>query len=206
MTIPFIEFPKIARFSREVVITEKLDGTNAQIYIYKEVDGAGYECEDYSIKAGSRTRWITPEDDNYGFAKWVETHKEELVAGLGEGSHFGEWWGQGIQRNYGLKEKRFSLFNTHRWADDNVRPKCCDVVPVLYRGVCENKAIERCIEDLGAKGSTAAPGFMKPEGIVIFHTAANMMFKKTLYKDDEYKGKSGLWPNNRAEIYLDGCA
>jgi len=29
----FVSFPKIARLSRECVITEKIDGTNASIYI-----------------------------------------------------------------------------------------------------------------------------------------------------------------------------
>ena len=29
--IPYIEFPKIARYSREVVVTEKIDGTNGQV-------------------------------------------------------------------------------------------------------------------------------------------------------------------------------
>ena len=31
------------------------------------------------------------------------------------GRHFGEWWGSGIQRGYGLDEKTFSLFNAYRW-------------------------------------------------------------------------------------------
>ncbi len=61
---------------------------------------------------GSRTRWITAQDDNHGFARWVEGNKQELLK-LGAGRHFGEWWGSGIQRGYGLQkgEKRFSLFN-----------------------------------------------------------------------------------------------
>lgn len=50
----------------------------------------------------SRTRWITPEDDNYGFAKWANENKEELLK-LGIGQHFGEWWGSGIQRGYNLQ-------------------------------------------------------------------------------------------------------
>lgn len=29
----FVAFPKISRFSRPIVITEKIGGTNAQIYI-----------------------------------------------------------------------------------------------------------------------------------------------------------------------------
>ena len=101
----FQEFQKIARLSRNCSITEKIDGTNACIYI----------GEDGEFLTGSRTRWITPEDDNYGFAKWALAHKDELMA-LGPGRHFGEWWGSGCQRGYGLTngEKRFSLFNTSR--------------------------------------------------------------------------------------------
>ena len=101
----FQEFPKLARLSREVIITEKIDGTNAQIYI----DDA------QNIMAGSRTRWISPEADNFGFAAWARAHRDELLT-LGPGRHFGEWWGVGIQRGYGLSERRFSLFNTQRWA------------------------------------------------------------------------------------------
>ena len=29
----FTEFPKMARFARECIITEKIDGTNAQVFI-----------------------------------------------------------------------------------------------------------------------------------------------------------------------------
>lgn len=31
--LPFEKFNKISRLSRDIVITEKIDGTNAQIYI-----------------------------------------------------------------------------------------------------------------------------------------------------------------------------
>lgn len=33
-------------------------------------------------------------------------------------------------------------------------------------------------------GSVAAPGFANPEGVVIYHTAGNVLFKKTLIKDE----------------------
>jgi hypothetical protein len=193
-TIPFIGFPKLARFSREIVITEKIDGTNAQIYI-----------EGDNVYAGSRTRWIEPGDDNFGFAAWVEQNKTELLQ-LGPGSHFGEWWGTGIQRKYDQKEKHFSLFNTTRWCRHDVvplvfptndprvgktqefAPKCCDVVPELYRGPFLPHIIEPAVQALVVSGSVAAPGFMDPEGIVIYHTAAGTLFKKTCV--DDHKPKS----------------
>ena len=174
----FIEFDKIARLSRNCVVTEKIDGTNASIVI----------TEDGEFLTGSRTRWITPTDDNYGFAKWAAANKEELLK-LGPGSHYGEWWGLGIQRNYGLKEKRFSLFNTARWSDAAVRPACCSVVPVLYSGLFSTILICEALGNLAQYGSIAAPGFMKPEGIVIWHEAARMYFKKTIEKDDAPQSK-----------------
>jgi len=179
----FIEFPKISRFSRECIITEKLDGTNASIYI-DESDG--------TFLVGSRTRWITPEDDNFGFAKWAYANRNELLK-LGPGHHFGEWWGHGIQRNYSMTEKAFSLFNTHRWSDDAIRPKCCRVVPILYQGLIEEfgvfKGMKQALLFLKENGSVAAPGFMKPEGIVIYHTASKTLFKKTLEKDEKHKSE-----------------
>lgn len=173
--IDFEEYPKIARLNRDVIISEKIDGTNAQILI----------GQDGSMRCGSRNRWIDVGDDNAGFAYWVWQHTEELRE-LGPGRHFGEWWGQGIQRKYGQDRKRWSLFNVGRWAES--RPPCCDLVPVLYRGNFDTGAVRNCLELLRTQGSSAAPGFMDPEGVVVWHTQGNIGFKVTLKNDD--KGKS----------------
>ena len=196
--IEFEPFQKIARLNRDMVVTEKLDGTNASIYI--GADGA--------MQFGSRTRWITPKDDNFGFARWGMDHRDELAA-LGAGMHRGEWWGSGIQRGYGLTERRFSLFNATRWAADDQLlesvesqdplalptwqerpPKCCGVVPELYRGLFRTDAIDGCIHLLRKHGSYAAPGFAKPEGIIVWHEAARQLFKVTLEKDELPKALS----------------
>jgi hypothetical protein len=171
----FVEFPKIARWSREVIVTEKIDGTNACIFIGE----AG------EFLTGSRTRWITPDDDNHGFSAWAHAHHDDLMT-LGPGRHFGEWWGSGIQRRYGLSEKRFSLFNVARWGQD--RPVCCHVVPVLFRGPMHPSAVDVGLDYLAKCGSAAAPGFMEPEGVVLFHLAGNVAFKKTFVRDHEPKG------------------
>lgn len=200
MSTPLFQgFGKVARFSREAIITEKIDGTNAQIHIVPfselliEIDprfviaGKGPNI----MFAASRTQYITPESDNHGFATWAKANSEELFQ-LGVGRHYGEWWGSGIQRGYGLTkgEKRFSLFNTHRWANDGVDilPRCCNVVPVIASGILETGIINDCLRALKEYGSFASHGFMKPEGIMIYHTAGNVMFKKTLERDDERKG------------------
>lgn len=192
--VKFVEFPKIGRLSRDMVITEKIDGTNASITI----------TDDGQFLTGSRTRWITPMEDNHQFAAWALMHRDELMQ-LGPGSHFGEWWGSGIQRGYGLQkgEKRFSLFNVGRWLDahstngselsgkQQMAPACCHVVPVLMRWTFDTEKIGEALAYLQSNGSKAAPGFMQPEGVVIFHAANNTLFKKTIEKDSEWKGKHG---------------
>ena len=171
-TTEFVEFPKMARLSRECIITEKIDGTNAQILI----------TEDGQMLVGSRTRWITPENDNFGFAAWCRDNKEQLLK-LGPGRHFGEWWGQGVQRGYGLNERRLSLFNVARW-ETQWKPSCVGLVPVLYRGEFSTVECQYALAKLSDSGSLAAPGFMRPEGIVCFHVAGNVCFKKTIEKDE----------------------
>lgn len=183
----FEAFPKVARLSRDMTVTEKLDGTNAQVLV----------TEDGDLFFGSRTRWITPQDDNYGFARWAEGNKSELLT-LGPGRHFGEWWGNGIQRGYGMKEKRFSLFNVGRWydpreasaedlAERTAAPLCCSVVPLLLRGPFNSFVVEEALELLRQRGSFAAPGFMKPEGVMVYHEAARITLKKTLEGDESPK-------------------
>ncbi len=174
----FQPFAKIARLTRECVVTEKIDGTNGLIEI----------GEDGTFLVGSRTRYITPDDDNFGFARWAYANKDELMK-LGPGRHYGEWWGQGIQRRYGLQEKRFSLFNTHKWTAETL-PACCHVVPVLYAGIFDTAEIDVVLDRLRVDGSQAAPGFMKPEGVCVYHVAAGSYFKKTIEKDEVWKGKS----------------
>lgn len=193
--IDFVGFPKIARYSRKVIVTEKIDGTNAQIYIPEPgseltIESSGAETFPRTVVpflVGSRTRWITPSADNHGFAAWAYAHADELLQ-LGPGHHFGEWWGKGINRNYGRPEKRFSLFNVGRWHDWGIRPRCCDVVPILWQGPIDILPLDCIISDLRILGSVAAPGYMKPEGIVIFHVAGNHLYKKTLEKDEQPKG------------------
>lgn len=193
MMTQFVEFPKIGRLSRDMVITEKIDGTNGVLFIG--------DTGEFLI--GSRSQWITPERDNHGFARWATEHREELME-LGPGFHYGEWWGSGIQRRYGLDEKRFSLFNVGRWVDTHPHveaqhaptgtqryaPACCYVVPTIQRWTFDSNKIQEALGHLRAHGSFAAPGFMNPEGVVVFHSASGALFKKTLDKDDEWKGKA----------------
>lgn len=196
-------FPKIPRLFRDITITEKIDGTNALIYIY-ELTYVGQVLGDRGklilgkkttndkalcIQAGSRKRWLHHEkkaDDNFGFARWVHENADELL-GLGVGYHYGEWWGQGIQRGYGLDHKRFSVFNTKRWRRKgenglyvDAPPNIVDVVPVLYEGYHNTEEIDLVLDELESGGSVAARGYDNPEGIVVF--IGGRLFKATLGK------------------------
>lgn len=218
----FTTFNKIPRLSRDIVITEKIDGSNGQIAIFSSdtlfswfeeiIEPYDDACHDFIEKyclfvhpdnphvdpkdyvyvfAGSRKRWLdtSSNGDKFGFAKWVQENACELVLKLGEGLHFGEWWGKGIQRGYGVEDKRFSLFNVGKWSDPEARPKCCGVVPVLFEGDFDTQKIETVVEDLRVNGSRCAPGFKDPEGIIVFHTASRQLFKKTCVNDEKPKGQ-----------------
>jgi hypothetical protein len=215
--VEFEPWPKIARLNREIVITEKINGTNAAILIVplNQVDHIEHEHGEiqffdgdkhvavvddgeympWVVYAQSRTRFITPEQDNFGFAKWVQENAEGLVETLGEGRHYGEWWGSGIQNGYGAPkgERYFSLFNTARWMMIDPWERGNTVpglrrVPVLYTGPYDQLEILERLDTLDASGSVASPGFKDPEGIVIYHTAAREMFKVTIKGDEAPKG------------------
>jgi hypothetical protein len=169
----FIAFPKIPRLQKDCVVTEKIDGTNGIIY----------NTDDGDMFIGSRNRWITAESDNAGFHRWVTENKNELMK-LGPGRHYGEWWGSGIGRGYNLPkgEKRFSLFNVHVWNEENI-PSCCHVVPTLYIGEFNTSEVERTMLNLLSSGSVASPGFMNPEGVMVYHAAACIYFKAPFDKN-----------------------
>lgn len=165
----FKPWPKITRIEnrRKPIFTEKIDGTNACIVI----------SPDGELLCQSRSRFITPENDNYGFAGWAYSNKEELLK-LGEGYHFGEWWGLGIQRGYAQTEKKFSLFNTRRWGPHNPNtPSCVSVVPVL-----PVSSVEEAVRFLRENGSVAAPGFLQVEGAVMYEPDTDTCFKIILDK------------------------
>lgn len=157
----FIKFPKMERLEKGLycIITEKIHGSHAQILIDKEG----------KVIAGSRTRWLTPGKmtDNYGFAQWVIDNSCEIAEKLGPGRHYGEFYGQGINSGYNLKEKRLVLFNHRSFPANRPLPKGVDVIPVLYMGPYSDETLARIKETLTRQGSALSPGFMKPEGVVI---------------------------------------
>ena len=166
-----LEFKAWEKIPREnpfkATITEKIDGTNGCIVIESgEIVGIQ-----------SRKRFIAVGDDNHGFAAWVLANEKDLL-GLGDGHHYGEWAGPGIQKNpHGLPEKTFFLFNTFRWNDQNSnRPACCSVVPVLFEGILGSDTIEHELRKLE---ETAVEGY-RPEGVVVYYPAFRKYTKHTI--------------------------
>jgi hypothetical protein len=217
------KFRPIPRLHRKIVITEKVNGTNGLIEVTEidldtldgPLDGIGavihtVDGPTYLVRAGSRNRWLSPDNDNFGFARWVWDNAVALAA-LGEGRHYGEWFGKGIQSGYGLDEKRFALFNVNRWYDPREPeyasegylkefPKArtvpniptLTVVPVIAavdgRGL--NEWVSMALHTLESEGSFIAPGFKDPEGIVVWHDAAGAYFKATIKGDESPKSKA----------------
>lgn len=222
--IEFQAWPKIPRLRRPITITEKIDGTNAAIIIEPVWNDVGMpgplltsgdviekgrwilqntgafalartqDGKVFVLAAQSRKRLIAPGDDNFGFAHWVGLDPISLVEALGPGRHFGEWWGSGIQRGYGLPEgeKRFSLFNTDRYADVDTVIGGVPVKPVpilLRRDTFNSTSIDFAVDRLRVGGSVAAPGYRNPEGVIVFHHASQHVFKRLVEGDDVPKGQ-----------------
>ncbi len=166
----FKSFKKIPYYSDkvEITITQKMDGTNAQINIFEDEKG--------NIQAipCSRNRVISVDDDNYGFARFVDHNKEELIELLGVGRHYGEWCGPGIQTGEGLKYKTLFLFDRQKMYERKTVQKCRALkihpVPLLLEDLVKiedvNKNILEKFNMLKNLGS-CFNGFNNPEGIVV---------------------------------------
>lgn len=171
----FKGWPKIGRASPfSVTITEKMDGTNACIIIE----------EGSLVGVQSRKRMITPEDDNFGFALWVKENTAELLS-LGDGYHYGEWAGEGIQKNpHNLTGRSLFLFNTFRWNVGNPnKPDICEVVPILYEGILKEGTVAQVLAELIEESGSG----VTPEGVVVYYHAFRKYTKHTI------KEPTGKW-------------
>ena len=187
----FREWPKIPRggAGELITITEKIDGTNACIIVEETYRGP------VVVGVQSRTQLLADADndemqlivktDNSGFADWVVKNQDEL-AKLGEGYHYGEWAGPGIQKNHhNLKEKTFFLFNSDRWRDGrDTRPAITKCVPILYEGPIGPSSIDDAMNNLWADAKEV--GFF-PEGVVVWY------HKTRRYEKYTFENAEGKW-------------
>lgn len=201
MSLPGLQ--KLPDLFSDCTITENIDGLTAAIHVRRidayssmqavdrfnndrslgrvAVEGtpvtvlAASKGKVYELMAVTKNRFLNPEIDSQGFAAWVWEHADELVR-LGPGRHVGRWWGQGINRGYGLEERRFSLVNYERWSGTE-KPSCVHVVPMLYKGPFSTESIADVADALRSEGSFASPGYDNPLGLIVYHHKLNNMFK-----------------------------
>ena len=209
MSIEFQAWPKTPRLFRDIVVTEKVDGTNSAVIIEdittEEADPSALAVIErgayrYQVGAQSRNRLIFPgkTTDNHGFAAFVQENAERLLDLLGPGRHFGEWWGKGIGKRYASAMegiKGFALFNTakhgdlHSWLSFGDQQVLIEPVHVLYQGPFSEEEILGTLKELQKYGSWMSP-FDPAEGIVVFHTQSRQTYKITLDGND-----AGKWEN-----------
>jgi len=241
------------RFHKGLHITEKIDGTNAGISVvgvgHEEMswDYSGTVPDDaiyvphrtqddsdpgfgYLVRAQSRKRIITPGNDNFGFAKWVWDNAEGLANLLGFGYHYGEWYGEGIQKNpLAVAGRRWALFNTWHWGrkENLERLRMVDIpgltlVPVLHDeqrdGPADYFTIPGVIEGLKVGGSRA-DGYMTlpnahkmdfhvegPEGIIVWQRETSQRYKILLQEDDKHKWEVAQAKRQTSVIDWEGLA
>lgn len=157
----FKKWQKTKRFTDTIMtVTQKLDGTNSQIFFKKS-------GKKLIVRAGSRNKWLdtNKKRDNFGFGAFVQENKDVLFEILGEGRHFGEWCGKGIQTGEGLDTRRLYMFDSMLDIPNEHRD-IISTVPLVYKGEFSQAYLIRILQTLKDKGSFLN-GFKDPEGIII---------------------------------------
>lgn len=227
------------RFHKGLHITEKINGTNAGVsvqgvskdespeFVKDGIVVAGVDC-DWIVRAQSRKRIITPGDDNFGFAAWVWDNAEGLANLLGFGYHYGEWYGEGIQKNpLAVQGRWWALFNTWHWGrkENLERLEAAGIpglttVPVLHdeqtHGPADYNTIPDALEYLAvfgsrAKGYMTVPNAHKmdfhvegPEGIIVWQRETQQRYKILLREDDKHKWEVAQAKREQASGFPDG--
>ena len=236
------------RFHKGLHITEKIDGTNAGVSVQgfsfgTHIDGVPEDATlvsgptnperevpevEYLVRAQSRKRIITPQNDNFGFAKWVWDNADGLANLLGYGYHYGEWYGEGIQKNpLAVQGRRWALFNTWHWGASPNYGRLVDadipgltVVPVLHdektHGPADYMTIPHCLDTLREWGSQAT-GYKTlreshkmdyhvegPEGIIVWQRETRQRYKILLQEDDKHKWEIAQAKRNQVSGFPDG--
>jgi hypothetical protein len=144
--IEHIPFPKIGDYRSAVKRVKELNKNNFKTLIFSgtpKLHGTNSSVcynSNGDLWAQSRTKIITPENDNYGFAKFVEDNRNDFLTymdvlsedlGLSSGETlvlYGEWAGKGIQSGVAISEldKFFCIFEHcvfseegYKWVEPN---------------------------------------------------------------------------------------
>ena len=108
----------------------KLDGTNGGVQLLPSGE----------VLAQSRSRLLSPSDDNMGFGAWVEANRSYFESVQTDGEHliiFGEWCGQGIQKRTSISKvprRIFAVFAIQR-LHERLATSWLEVEPVRIRAL-----------------------------------------------------------------------
>ena len=187
-TVNYNSFPSIERLENiYCIISEKIDGTNSLI-----------EINETNVRFGSRNRYISFSDDNAGFANFFKDYEarfEDAAKDITTDESYplriyGEWFGCGIQRGYGLKDKFFMPFNSF-YSEKLIEYQVPNVIApnIMYTGKFSMEVVDTCMQQLKLNGSGVVKDYKQPEGIVIFFPKYNFRLKETF---DGAKWKDAL--------------
>lgn len=202
-TTNYNSFPSIERLENiYCVISEKIDGTNGLI-----------EINETNVRFGSRNRYISFSDDNAGFANFFRHYEarfedvaKDIITKEPESSDesyplriYGEWFGCGIQRGYGLKDKFFMPFSFF-YGEKLIEYQVPNVITpnIMYTGKFSMEVVNTCMQQLKLNGSGVVKDYKQPEGIVIFFPKYNFRLKETFngakWKDGSPKSEHDKKP------------
>ena len=187
-TTNYSSFPSIERLENiYCIISEKIDGTNGLI-----------EINETNVRFGSRNRYISFSDDNAGFANFFKDYEARFKDAAKDITTdesyplriYGEWFGCGIQRNYGLKDKLFMPFSSF-YGEKLIEYQVPNVITpnIMYTGKFSMEIVDTCMQQLKLNGSGVVKDYKQPEGIVIFFPKYNFRLKETF---DGAKWKDAL--------------
>jgi len=187
------KYPSIERFENIYsIISEKVDGTNGLIEIEYD-DGL------LAVRFGSRNRWLTLSSDNAGFMNFFAMFAKKIAIvpdilrakAVNELDNrnkvcsnpiriYGEWYGKGIQRGYGLDTKYFMPFHTIL-AEALIEANVPNIMPphIMYTGKFDKQIADDMMNLLRTHGSGVTPGYFNPEGIVVYFPTYQFCLKDT---------------------------
>ena len=180
----------------------KLDGTNSAVRIYC-IKGIT------TVTAQSRSRDITPGDDNFGFAKWVKENEDYFVGLMPTEADcyitiFGEWCGKGVDTGptamHQVTNKTFAVF-----ALEHVLAGCFVIDPDLLRkqlGVLPFPA-ERLGPDEHFDGLPRSNPAPKNMLVIDWHDAANPDFFMDFTNEEAVKATAQKM--NEAMLKIEEC-
>ena len=147
----------------------KIDGTNASVWY-----------DERGLHFGSRSREITPDDDNQGFAAWASQSDalKEYFNRFGHHRLYGEWLVPHTLKGYREDAwRRFYVFDVtvgegddHEYLPyDRYQPlvEQCGIDYVTLMAVCENATLDQFIRALDANTFLMQDGKGAGEGVVL---------------------------------------